>query len=344
MLLRAAWSLLLLPAILSAQSTTNNSTQPKDPAAWFARASERMSLRMPGAAPFHLHAEFQANAGQEFLAQNQTPWVMTGTGSYDEVWLDPHKWRREVTFGSYHALEIEADGVRKMQASSDYVPSRVVMLLEALINPVPRFFTSKEFRGGAGWKVDQVNSGSLSLVRLSKSMGSQRTDYTDSFYFLPSSGSLAMSNFQGLTSIWSNDAVFDGKMVPKEFLVRAGDKDLLTSRLSIEAAAQLDPDRFSLDGPAAEPGMTLRPLHATEVRMSDLSGTFGYISNQLGPAPVFSMIGTLDRQGRFRELEILLAPNPKNAATIMNHFREEHAKPATIDGSPCQVRMFWRLM
>jgi hypothetical protein len=345
MFARCAWSLALVPGILFAQSTTRSASEPKDATGWFVRASESMTLRMPGAAPFHLHADFQAFPGREFLAPNETASIITGKGTYDEVWIDPHKWRREVTLGDYHAIEIEAYGSRKMQASSDYEPGRVVMLLDALITPIPRFFTSKDFRGGSGWKIDHVSTNNLSLVRVSKNMGSQRADFTDSFCFLPSSGVLAMSNYQGLVSIWSNDFSFDGKVLPREFTVKAGDTDLLTAHISIEAAGEVDSTKFALEGSAAEPGMTVRPLHPTDVRMPDLSGSFSYISGQFGRAPVFSMLGTLDRHGRFRELEILLAPNPKDVAIIMNHFRnDEHPRPATIDGTACQVRMFWRQM
>jgi hypothetical protein len=345
MFARCAWPLLFFPAVLLAQPTASSLNEPKDATGWFVQASERMTLRMPGATPFHLHADFQANPGRELLGPSQKSSIITGHGTYDEVWIEPHEWRREVTLGEYHAIEIEANGTRKMQASSDYEPSRVVMLLDALITPIPRYFTSKDFHGGSGWKIDHVAAaGGLSLVRLSKSMGSQRADYTDSFYFLPNSGALAMSNRQGFVSIWSSHATFDGKVVPREFTIKAGDMDLLNARISIQPAGDVDDARFAMDGPAAEPGMTLRPLRASDVRMPESSGSFSYISNELGPAPVFSMIGTLDRHGRFREMEILLAPNPKDVAIIMNHFREERHKPATIDGTLCQIQMFWLQM
>jgi hypothetical protein len=336
--------LFLVSANLLAQSLSSPANEPKSSAEWFIRAGERMTLRSPGSTPFHLHVLFQAKPGLEMLGPNEKSSIITGEGTYDEVWLEPHKWRREVTLADYHAIEIEGNGTRKMRASSDYEPSRVVMLLDSLFTPIPRALTSKELRDGSGWKIDHASTGTLSLIRLSKSMGSQRADYSDSYYFLPSTGVLAMSNLKGLVTVWSDDFTFDGKVVPKELTIRSADRELLTARITIEAAGGVDEGAFDSEGPAADPGMTLRPLHYNEIRMPDLSGSYSWMSNQLGPAPVFSMIGTLDRHGRFQELEILLAPNPKDASIIMNQFRNLHTKPGTIDGSPCQVQRWWYLL
>lgn len=323
-----------------AQPTT---PEPKNSMEWFQRASDQMTLRMSGSAPFHMKVTFHAFPGQEMLGAKEKSDFVTGDGVYEETWLDVHQWRREVTLADYHAIEVEGNGVRKMQASSDYEPSRVLKLLEMLQSPISRTLTSREFHAGTGWKIDHVSAGNLALVRLSKSAGSQRADYTDSFYFMPH-GLLAMANSAGLVTSWADYVAFGGKAFPKSLAIKAGDRDLLTANISIEPAGQPDPSIFDLPGGAAEPGMTLRLLHENEVRLPDHSGTYSWISGSMGPAPVYSLEGVLDRHGRFREFEVILAPNPKDVEIFMNMVRNDHFQPAKIDGSPCEFAMRWRTM
>lgn len=310
---------------------------------WFQRASDQMTLRVPGSAPFHMKVTFHAFPGQEMLGAKQKSDFVSGDGVYEETWLDLHRWRREVTLGDYHAIEVDGNGLRKMQASSDYEPSRVLKLFEMLQNPIARNLTSKEFRGGTGWKIDHVSAGDLALVRLSKSRGSQRVDYTYSFYFTPH-GLLAMANEAGLLTSWADYVAFDGKVFPRSLAVKAGDRDLLTANISIEPAGQPDPAIFDLPGGAAEPGMTLRLLHGNEIRLPDHSGTYSWISSSMGPTAVYSLEGVLDRHGRFQELEVILAPNPKDVEIFMNMVRNDHFQPAKIDGSACEFVMQWRAM
>jgi hypothetical protein len=316
----------------------------KSPAGWFTEANARMSLRSPGTAGFHLHVDFHARGGEELLTKGEQSSIATGDGTYDEIWLEPHKWRREVVFGKYHAIEIDSGGSRKLQSSLDYEPSRVIMLLDALLSPVPKALASREFGKGSGWATDHLESGGLKVVRLSKSSGSQRAEYSDSFYFDQESGDLMMSNLQGLITIWSQSIAFGDKVCPQSIVIRNGEQELVNAKVMIDAARDGDAAEFSLDAAPATPGRTLRPLHASEARMPELSGAFSYIVGELGPAPVFSMTGILDRYGRFEELEILVAPNAASAAKIMRHFRDLHTKPPTIDGDVCQVRMWWRTM
>ena len=49
------------------------------------------------------------------LGAKQKSDFITGEGAYEETWLGVHQWRREVTLGEYHAVEVEGNGLRKMQ-------------------------------------------------------------------------------------------------------------------------------------------------------------------------------------------------------------------------------------
>lgn len=325
-------SIILIPAVASPQLSAPNTENRVD---WFSHANEQLNLRTPGAIPFHLKVKFRAFSGVELLGPAEESTFISGDGSYEETWLAPHNWRRELELAGYHAIEEDMDGVRKIQASSDYEPIRAVMLLEALLNPIPHDLTSREFPHASGWRIDQVKAGSLSLVRLSKSSGNSKADFTDSFYFL-SDGSLFMRNDVGLVTLREGAFVFGGKSVPRRITIKAGDRELITAELWIEPP-QANSPLVELPGSAADPGMTLRPLHMSEVRMTELPR-----SHSGGPpdgrnVPVFSYQAMLDRTGHYREAEVIFAPNLADGGRHLEALRKDRIKPAQIDGAPCQL-------
>jgi hypothetical protein len=305
---------------------------------------------MPGSAPFQMKVTFHAFPGAEFLSGKEKPQIVTGDGIYEETWLSPNVWRREATLGEYHAIEEETDGVRKMQASSDYEPGRVLMLLDALLNPVPRNLASKEFRGegASGWKIGHVTIGSTPLVSISKNIGSSKADYTDSFYFLPH-GVLALRNEQGITIAWEGSVLFAGKVVSRHLTIKAIDREMLTADIEVRAAGQVDPATFSLRGARAEPGMTLRPMQHFELRFPcDISDSGSWVRPGRDSHPMLvSIRGVLDRHGRYRELELIAMANSgdeasrDNVASWLAILRGAHHCGPEIDGSPTEVIWSW---
>lgn len=310
---------------------------------WFHRAASLMALRVPGGKPFHLTVRFQAYPGQQLLGPGEKSDFVTGDGVYDELWLAPDHWRREVTLADYHAVEVEANGFRKMQASSDYVPSRVLMLLSNLYNPLPDGLTNGSLRA-TDWKIDHVASGSLNFVRLSKDMfATQEIKFSDSYYFL-ANGTLAMSNAHGIVTLWSNDIQFADRVVPKSLIIQVGDRKLLSAQISIEPAEESDPSAFDLPSSAADPGMTLQPLDVSAVKFAQNGSLF--IPRNAGPeSPHFYIIrGVLDRTGALREVELIWAQDPTATTKVLRYLRGVHGKPDKIGRSPCEFVMIFQFI
>ena len=350
MLLRS-FSLLLITTISLPSAFAQTSDQPlNNPTEWFKRAYDALDLRVPGAAPFHMKVSFRAFPGQEFRGFREKNEIVTGDGRYEETWISTNQWRREVWLGEYHAVEVQSPATgRKMHSDSEYEPSRVLMLLNALYYPIPRYLVSSEFkhRGGSGWKIDDIDFAGQSLVRISKSVGSQSADYTDAFVFQPH-GLLNLRNQDGMSIVWSDYEPFASKLVAKELTILAGDRKLITAHITIEPPSEAKPreqSEFDLPGAQAEPGTTLRPLQFYEVRLPDLSDHWVRMTagNSQGK-PIFLMRSVLDQHGRYRELEIIYAPNPADAENILAHFRSLRHKPPTIDGSPCEFAVHWAWM
>lgn len=96
--------------------------KPKGATEWFQRAADQMNLRAFGSAPFHMKVTFHAFPGI-VLSNEQSDQIISGDGTYEETWVAPHKWRREVSFGRYHAIEVESEAGRKMQPALTMNPA-----------------------------------------------------------------------------------------------------------------------------------------------------------------------------------------------------------------------------
>jgi hypothetical protein len=283
---------------------------------------------------------FHAYPGKEMTRKTQ---IATGDGTYEETWLAPHQWRREVTFGSYHALEVQSGPVRKMQASSDYEPSRVLMLLEALYNPVPRNYLDPTLNDVPfAWKSEHLSANGIDFVRMSRfqfpltrdAMGRQRVAATYNFL---NNGLLFLSDELGLSTGWQDAAGYGGKVVPRRFTVLAMEKKLLDADVTVEAAGKVDPATFDLPGVQAEPCMTLRPLHQFETRgLRLLDPNFSFVTRD--PSMSRKVIREIiDRHGRVQEAEVIEAEDLASAGNFLDAFRSMHWKPATLDESPCEL-------
>jgi hypothetical protein len=338
------FSLLLLPSQVLRPRTSispqSPSIEPKTAFEWFARARDQMNIRLPGSAPFHMKVTFHAFPGIEYTRKGESPEIITGDGAYEETWVAPHQWRREVTLADYHAVEVESDHGRRFRASTDYEPGRMLMLMNALLEPVPRNLASSDYkqdRAARGWKVDHAANADASLVRIGRgdwTYGSAR--FSDSFYFSPH-GLLLLRDQDGLKTAWSNAMAFGGKIVPTRITVTAGERTLLSADLTVTPAGQASPFEFEFEGAPAEPGMTLRLLQSFEV-----SGASPLSRDPEWPGAnhsALSISGVVDRSGRYREVELIVTMNLGADADIvhlMTDLRKSRWHPATIDGSPCE--------
>jgi hypothetical protein len=303
-----------------------------------------MNIRMPGSASFHMKVLFHAFPGMEYLGKGEEPKIITGDGVYEETWVAPHLWRREVTFGDYHAVEVESDHGRKMWASTDYEPSRLMMLLDPLLDPIPRYLVSREGQHSAiakGWHIDHLANEGASMVRIARGERAASGEFTDAFYFSPR-GILLLEDRFGLTTAWSNGTTFADKIVFTRIVVSAGERTLLAADATIAPGGQADPGEFELEGGSSDAGKTLRPLRFIEVE----HGPILLSAEPVWPGAdhsALSIYGGLDRTGKFREVELIVSVNPgadKDLRQLMEDFRESRWRPVEIDGYACQTLMY----
>jgi hypothetical protein len=276
---------------------------------------------------------FHALPGVDFAKPGQSI-IVAGDGVYEETWLSPEQWRREVTLGAYHAVEVRANGMRKFQSSSNYEPSRVLMLLDALLDPIPRNFLSPELElAQPKWKLQADNRAGSKAIVLRFKRNSEYIPESSSFEF-SLDGVLLRAASADLVTNWQDQQVFAGKWSPRGISIGARRSTLLTAAVDLGAPAAIDPAAFQLPGPAAGPGETLRPLQYYEVKPASILPV---------ALPVLSLAETgitgraaVDRDGVPREVEILDGAHGSIARDWVATIRQQRFTPATIDGSPCE--------
>jgi hypothetical protein len=338
--MKKQFSLLTLSILLSASllhAKNKGVAQPTEELKWLQRAEEQMNLRTQGAKPFHLQVKFHAYPGMELVTADKQQ-IITGDGTYEKTWMDLHRWRREVTFGAYHAVETDSGVARKMLASSDYEPVRILMLLEALLFPVPKNVAWPFPKDTPlNWKMKRSSVPSTNKTHTIDFVKIERTgecEYYFSYLFLPD-GLLVQLNDQGLAFGWLDQMRYGDKNVARHISVQAGGRDLLTAEVVIEPVGTPSAELFDLPVNPAEPGMTLRPIHRDEVRglLSDSQGS------SIQNPPKYLTIGrVITRKGEIREMEVLDTPEPADAKVsldVIRHFR--FYRPAVIDNSPCEI-------
>lgn len=326
-------SILLSVSLLHAKN--KGIEDPTEEQKWLRRAEEQTNLRTPGAKPFHLLVKFHAFPGMELVPDKKRQ-IITGDGTYEETWMDLHRWRREVTFGAYHAVETDSGQVRKMQVSSDYEPVRVLMLLEALLFPVPRDVAWPLGNGiRLNWKMKKSSFPSADQTHTIDFVKIERTAecYYFSYLFLPD-GLLVQRNDEGLAFDWQDQMRYGDKIVARHISIQAGGRDLLTAEVIIEPVGVLTASFFDLPGNPAEPGMTLRPIHDGEVRWP-LSNNRG---SGFGSPPGYLTFGQVStRHGETREMEVFDTDDPSRAEVLLDIYRHFVYGPAIIDNTPCEV-------
>jgi hypothetical protein len=111
--------------------------------------------RAAGTPAFHLKADFQANGTVEFK----------GAGTYEEWWLSPSRWRKEVTLSKYHLVLLCVDGKISRDSTEDYIPMRVYELLHSVLPALP---TQDELVEDGPWTVGTATLQSTELLRLAR--------------------------------------------------------------------------------------------------------------------------------------------------------------------------------
>jgi hypothetical protein len=255
--------------------------------------------------------------------------------------MEPHRWRREVTFGSYHAVEVFGNGVRKFQSTDDYEPSRVFQLVGLLGNPLDAREYSKEYLPKHDDRtLSMVKVGGVDLVRVSyPDEANGGVTFKGAAFYFEVNGRLLMTSAQGISYEYSSYVALASKIVPRLIEESAGSRKLLTAVILVEAAPKITDAAFDLPGERSEPGMALN-ARCDRGPEGELPGVTW--SGQGGGPPVNGIVflSMVDHHGYVRESKLIAGAFLDNARELISiYHKAKFKRPAEIDGSPCETML-----
>jgi TonB family protein len=179
----------------------NGKSYPAEPfLAHITKSRELSDPRTVGSAPFHLHATLQ-------IAPNQS-------GTYDETWLSPAKWRREIRLGSITLLATQnGNEAYHKNMGADSTPKEIDYLIDLMNAHFPR--TDGSFQEG-DWGQSAVQLGGVDMVRVARGqVDSENRPITGQAYWFDSAGFLRADFVQPRVTVYSNFAAWNRKLIPR---------------------------------------------------------------------------------------------------------------------------------
>lgn len=295
---------------------------PVTPSDYLRRAREVTNIRAAGSTPFHMRVHFVASGKVEF----------TGEGDYEETWLGPDRWRREVSLGGYRAVEVQEASKHTFQASSDYEPKRLVLLLRMIAPTTREDLPTIADDGHFDWKIQP---------------GANRLVHSPSTTLAPWSiidfnpdGSPSSESGSAETR-WSDYEEFSGKAVARTISLTSSTGPLLKINVAQLDAVKANTPLLSNSAPEADATMTFMPLgrgsamapkltHAPKPKFEDiLPGAHpqGFVVVDLA----------VDRRGAACEVEALYASNLAFIPEAVKAVSKYHFKAASLNGTPVEV-------
>jgi Gram-negative bacterial TonB protein C-terminal len=287
------------------------------------RAREATNIRAAGSTPFHMKVHFVASGNVEF----------TGEGAYEETWLAPDKWRREVSFGPYHAVEVQESSKHTFQASSDYEPKRLLLLMRMIAPTTTEDATAATVDNDHfDWNVEP---GANRLVHIP----STTLAPSSSIDFNPDG---SPSNGTGSAKTrWSDYVEFSGKAVARTISLTIASGPLLKINVVQLDAVKADTPLLTNTAPETDAAMTFRSLGRGSVMAPKLThAQHPQFPSGLGGIGLEGFVVVdlaVDRRGAACEVEALYASEPAFIPGAVKAVSKNRFKPARLNGMPVEV-------
>jgi TonB family protein len=307
--------------------------------AYLEQAAAGMLQRTAGNPPFHLTATFTL-VKPEVLANGTT---LVGDGTYDETWVDPNTWRKEVTVGGYHLILIHKGndmwrlGVPQgkiKQLFRTIIPDVAIPLFR---EPPPAKATDVK------WDVSTVKLGPVEVIRVGDAIGKpvhgKRSGLDNSYYFDPATNALIMRSSAPFTFDYTSGGKILGKFVALDGTV--SDFNGLIARFhitSLSANPKVNEADFVPTAdfklvnvqqiPLPQKLSGADPIFPAEARGNHISGTV-----------VIAL--TIEPDGSTSDFRVLSGP-PELVGASVQSVSTWRFKPPIIDGVPVEAETIVR--
>jgi hypothetical protein len=292
------------------------------------KAVERSTLDQPGTKPFHLRAVLAPSFERDKDSHR--------TGEVELWWASPTRWRREVRSPEFQQIEV-VDGGRDWQKNEgDYFPEWLRVIAVALVRPVP------DLKQVLEWvKTAEVRSlmGQTNIIwDTTTTEGNGQVVLRGGIGLMDGTGLLFHGGGPGWAFRGNDYQDFHGRMVARTVSVGAPE---VTARVVVLEDLGRIPARM-LD--AKVQGGDEQWLSTVAVGEADLRKNLLPMDPVTWPSlPDGPIDGrataniVLDREGKVRELETVVADNPGVIEEATKAFAAMRFQPYLVDGVPVQV-------
>jgi hypothetical protein len=292
------------------------------------KAVERSTLDQPGTKPFHLRAVLAPSFEQDKESHR--------TGEVEIWWASPTRWRREVRSPEFFQIEV-VDGGRDWQKNEgDYFPEWLRVIAVALVRPVPDLDQVQEWV-----KTAEVRSlmGQTNIIWETVSRdGYAQEGPRGGLGLMDRTGLLSHGGGPGWAFRGQDYADFHGRMVART--VSAGAPEVTAKVVVLEDLGRIPARLFD----AKAQGGDERWLSTVAVTEVDLRKNLLPMEPLTWPplpdGPLEGLVTAsivLDREGKVRELETVVADNPGVFEVARKAFASMRFRPYLVDGVPVQV-------
>jgi TonB family protein len=265
----------------------------------------------------------------------------TGTGTYEEIWVSPEKWRKEITFGNYHRILVrKGDKTYRLTAAAPPpgVNYKIEEYLLPDVCPCPGMDdVAKKV------ELQRIKLGNTEVIRIGagKISGGKIPLPDNAQYFSAGNNLLLMSTRGYEVASYVRSGMLAGKLAMLDFNVADGGKtvlevkfDQLVSDPAVADAMFTIPDSAkAISGPTVNlPASDVKarcircpaPRYPEEAKLNKIQGTV-------------VLRGTIDRQGAVRELAVVSSPNVALSQAALDAVYTWRYTPVVIDEEPTFV-------
>jgi Gram-negative bacterial TonB protein C-terminal len=183
---------------------------------FFSRIENSRKLSDPrteGFVPFHLKANLETNKGL--------------TGVYEETWISPTKWRREVQLGALDVVRSQSgDKTYPNFIGADHTPKLIDVVFDHMTGRFPK--TDGSFIEG-DWGQSAVLFEGMDTVRIARGAVDEKNQpISDGAYWFDSAGLLRGAYVQPQTTVYRDFGLWDEKQIPRKMEVVLNGKKILT--------------------------------------------------------------------------------------------------------------------
>jgi TonB family protein len=285
----------------------------------FDRMRTTSDLRLDGAPGFHMKASF--------LSEDNS-----AKGTYEETWVSPKKWRREVRLNETTVIEVRTETAFYRTFPGKYAPRLADDVVDAISFNLPGD-NGNDFHD-ADWNVTDAKLGNLPVLRLSTGYISTqgKPDALAVLYFVEDKTAFLRGRFHYTTVTVFNDLEpFGEKTIARKLTIvggNAGGKIEITID-SLEPSANVSEGIFTLAGvkpvytSEAEDQRFTQPVAVYTVKPS-VSGWHGRVTCAV----------KIDEHGHVRDVDVKGSADESIIKPIRAAIMNWEYEPATINGHP----------